>query len=384
MKIFSRHQLMLFVSPLLLCMLSTPTQAAQSLLPQGWKARPPIHISSYSTHGPSGMSPAKIIKAYGFPITNQGAGQVIAIVDALDDPNIEADLAVFSSTFNLPSCTTANGCFEKVYASGSKPRADVGWAEEIALDVEWAHAIAPLAKIMLVEAADEDDSLYDAVTFAIKQKATVISLSWGGDEFPEETQLDSVFQASPVPIVASSGDSGAGVSYPAASPYVVSAGGTQLSLDANGNYVSEKAWNGSGGGVSAYESEPNWQAIFPVPSQTGQHRAVPDVAYNAAPSTGYSVYDSYGKKGGWFIVGGTSASAPQWAALIAIMKSTKNGNFANFNASIYSVARNLSLLHDTTEGSNGSCGYLCNARSGYDFVTGLGSPQAGNLIARFK
>ena len=384
MKIFSRNKLMLFISPLVLTAFTMPAQAAPSVLPQGWKAHPPIHISTHSTHGPSGMSPAKIKKAYGFSLINQGAGQVIAIVDAMDDPNIEADLGTFSAAFNLPACTTANGCFEKVYASGSKPAADVGWAEEISLDVEWAHAIAPQAKILLVEAADEDNSLYDAVTFAIKQKATVISLSWGGDEFPEETQLDSVFQASLVPIVASSGDSGTGVSYPAASPYVVSAGGTQLTLDTSGNYVSESAWSGSGGGVSAYESQPVWQTNFPIPGQAAQHRGVPDVAYNAAPNTGYSVYDSFGKKGGWFIVGGTSASAPQWAALIAIMKSTKNGNFGNFNGSIYSVAHNLSLVHDTTEGSNGSCGYLCNAHLGYDFVTGLGTPQAANLATRFK
>src|SRR6266851_996017 len=118
-------------------------------------ARPPIHLrGANATKGPIGMSPSATRHAYGFDlITNQGAGQTIGIVDAFDDPNIESDLAVFTAQFGLPACTTSNGCFRKVFAAGTKPRTNAGWALEISLDVEWAHAIAPQAKILLVEAA---------------------------------------------------------------------------------------------------------------------------------------------------------------------------------------------------------------------------------------
>ncbi len=384
-KGYSRKKIIHLCSAITLSIFSIQAQAlSNTLLPWGWKAHPPIHLKSpMPTLQPTGIAPAQIKTAYGFPALYQGSGEVIAIVDAYDDPNIEADLNTFSTKYGLPACTTANGCFTKLYASGTKPAGDTGWGEEMSLDVEWAHAVAPAAKILLVEAADDGDGLYTAVQVAIQQKASVISLSWGGDEFQSETSMDSIFKASPVPIVASSGDSGTGVSYPAASPYVVAAGGTQLNVDSSGNYVSETAWNGSGGGISIYEEEPSFQTSFGIPKDTSKGRGVPDVAYNADPNTGYSVYDSYGQ-GGWFVVGGTSASAPQWAALIAVLKSAKKGNFGDFNTSIYSVVkRSSTLTHDITSGTNGTCGYVCTAQTGYDYVTGLGSPQAGNLINRF-
>jgi subtilase family serine protease len=384
-KFLRNKRLITLLSPILFCSFTMPAIAAPNVLPPGWHAKKPIHKKpgkSLLAASPTGYSPAQIKQAYGFPASFGGAGQVIAIVDAFDDPNIEADLATFSKQFNLPACTTANGCFTKLFPGGTQPDTNTDWGLEISLDVEWAHAIAPQAKILLIEAADEDQGLFDAVTYAIQQKATVISLSWGGAEFNGETQLDSIFKGSTVPIVVASGDSGEGVNYPAVSPYVVAAGGTQLTIDSNGNYVSETAWSGSGGGISAFETEPAAQTSYVIP-QAGGKRGVPDVAYNAAPNTGFSVYDTFGDNG-WQVVGGTSASAPQWAALIADMKAAKNGNFANFDGSIYSVARTAGLLHDTATGNNGSCGYVCTARSGYDYVTGLGSPLSGSLIARFQ
>jgi subtilase family serine protease len=381
-KVFSRKKIISILSPVLLGMLSMQAEAKPTV-PPGWKAKPPIIV--VSKHGlmqpQGGITPAQISVFYGFPASQQGKGETIAIVDAYDDPNIEADLGVFSTQFNLPACTTANGCFKKVYASGTQPEENNDWAGEISLDVEWAHAVAPLAKIILVESTDDNESIFDAVTFAETLKPSVISLSWGGEEWAAETSLDSIFSASTVPIVAASGDSGAGVIYPAASPYVVSAGGTQATMGNYGNYVSEIAWSGSGGGVSAYEKEPAFQTTYGVPQATGM-RAVPDVAYNASPFVPYNIYDSLSE--GWILVGGTSAAAPQWAGLIADMKAAKNGNFGNFNGSIYSVAKTPSLLHDITSGTNGTCGYYCTARSGYDYVTGLGSPQATNLITRFQ
>jgi subtilase family serine protease len=366
------------------CALLSTTIISAHATPFVPNARPPYHIKySHATLTPGGIAPATIKKAYNFPTAYEGAGQVIAIVDVGDNPNIESDLNVFSTQFGLPACTTANGCLTKVFPGGTQPPADPGWVAEIALDVEWAHAIAPQAKIILVEAADAGYGLYFGVQYAYQHTAaTVISLSWGMSENSAEGTLDQYFAGSPIPIVACTGDSGNGVWYPSVSPYVIAAGGTQVTLDSNGNYVSETAWSGSGGGLSAYENEPAFQISYVIPSST-QKRGVPDVSYNASGNTPYAVYDTY-NEGGWIQMYGTSASAPQWAATIALMKQAKSGNFGNFNASLYSVARSSAVLNDVTTGSNGSCGYYCLDRSGFDYVTGLGSPQVTSLINRFK
>jgi len=202
---------------------------------------------------PSGIFPAQMVIAYGFnQNSNQGAGQIIGIVDAYDDPKIESDLGVFTSQFGLPSCTTANGCFEKIYATGTQPSPNSNWATEISLDVEWSHAIAPQAKIMLVEASGQTDAeLFQAVRVAVENGASVVSMSWGTDEFSEEVNADAYFDVPHVTFVAASGDSGHGPIYPAASPYVVATGGTALTLNSNGTWQSETAWSGSGGGTSA-------------------------------------------------------------------------------------------------------------------------------------
>ena len=230
--------------------------------PAGY-ARPPIHVRGNATKAPTGLSPVQVRHAYGFDlITNQGAGQTIAIVDAYDDPNIESDLGVFDTKFGLLPCTTANGCFRKIYASGSKPNTNAGWSLEISLDVEWSHAIAPAAKIILVEAASNSfTNLLAAVTTAVNNGASVVSMSWGGGESSGEISYDFHFAVNGVTFTASSGDSGSGVEYPAASPSL-SVGGTSLNVGSGGNYVSETAWSGSGGGQSAIEGEPLYQSTF--------------------------------------------------------------------------------------------------------------------------
>jgi subtilase family serine protease len=294
-----------FMIPFAFSLLSSQMYAMPGYVPPNWQAHPPIHIKpGQSTLAPSGLSPAQIIKAYGFPTNSQGAGQVIAIVDSNDNPNAEADLNVFSAMYGLPACTTANGCFKKVYAGGTAPAGSTQWGLEMSLDVQWAHAIAPQAKIVLVEATDSSYGLYNAINVAIQNKATVISCSWGGVEYNGEASLDYIFANSKVPIVVSSGDSGAGVSYPAASPYVLSVGGTYLTFDSNGNYANETAWSGSSGGLSAYEKEPAFQSGFPIPQNPTKVRGVPDVSMVASPASGVSIYDSYGY-GGWMVVGGT-------------------------------------------------------------------------------
>jgi subtilase family serine protease len=334
--------------------------------------------------------PSQIRHAYGFDlVVNQGAGQTIGVVDAYDDANAESDLGVFSNKFSLPSCTSNNGCFRKIYANGRKPAANSNWSVEISLDIEWAHAIAPQAKIVLIEAPSNNLSdLLSGVDAAVRNGASAVSMSWTAGETSSERNLDNHFVVNGVTFLAASGDTGTGVAYPAASPYVIAVGGTSLTLDANGNYFSEAAWSGSGGGLSRYENEPLVQEQFAIPDDSRGARGVPDVSYNADPGTGYAIYDSVGINGytGWFQVGGTSAATPQWAALIAITNSqraaARKANLTSTNAPLYSTAKtNLGAnFHGVTTGTNGSCGVLCDALAGYDYVTGLGTPQSKVLI----
>ena len=350
----------------------------------------PIETAGVSGPPTSAFAPAQVRHAYGFDqVTNQGKGQKIAIVDAYDDPNAEADLGVFSAQFGLPACTTANGCFRKIYANGSKPAGNANWAVEISLDVQWAHAIAPQATILLVEAPSNSlSALLAAVDLAVRNGASAVSMSWTVGEFSGEAAYDTHFVSSGVTFLAASGDRGTGVAYPAASPDVVGVGGTTLSLSPSGAYQSETAWSGSGGGVSTKEYEPSFQAQFGIPNDAAGRRGAPDVSYNANPGTGYAIYDSVGISGyaGWFQVGGTSAGTPQWSALVAIANSlrvaARKATLTNANVALYSVAKAAlsTNFNAVTQGTNGTCGTLCTASAGYDYVTGLGTPHASVLI----
>lgn len=364
------------------------------LLEQRWllSAEPLSSIVVQPTHivraaasvASAGLSPEQIRQAYGVDqvqfsgVTGDGSGQTIAIVNAFDDPAIASDLHVFDQQFGIADPPS----FSKIYASGTTPRTDAGWAAETALDVEWAHAIAPGANIVLVEArSDSLNDLLAAVDVARSlPSVSVISMSWGGDEFSGETSYDGIFTTPAghrgITFVAATGDQSAGAIWPAASPNVLSVGGTSLTLS-GGNYLSETAWSGSGGGQSKYESEPAFQAAV----QSSGARTVPDVAYDADPNSGFAVYDSLPASprspGGWLVVGGTSAGAPQWAALAAIVDQGRaaagNGSLANLQSLLYQVP--ASGFHDIFTGSNG-----LPATSGYDLVTGRGSPVANLLI----
>lgn len=339
---------------------------------------------------PVGLTPANVHTLYGFSTrASAPAGKkvTIALVEAYDDPNIEADLAIFDAQFNLPACTQANGCFRKLYAAGSAPNPDAGWALETSLDVEWAHAIAPKAKILLVEAAS--DGLVDLFNAVIEaaQNANVVSMSWGAPEFSEETQVDAVFEAfSSVAFVASSGDSGFGAFYPAASPYVLAVGGTTIEVDFSHRGVAQRllelGWSSSSGALSQFEPPSSAQSTF---LNGIASRAIPDVAYIADPVTGLAVFDSVPYQGyyGWLQVGGTSAGTPQWSALIALADSA-SGTAVNASQAAYAMyssgSNNGGPLNDITIGTNGLCGKTCLAAPGYDFVTGLGTPNGSEII----
>ncbi|HTU89281.1 MAG TPA: S53 family peptidase, partial [Gemmataceae bacterium] len=263
------------------------------------------------TPGPTGYSPSQISQAYGFnqlsfsnngtAVAANGAGETIAIVDAYNDPTIASDLQAFDKQFGLPnpnlSILNENG---GTTLPGVDPTG--GWELEESLDVEWAHAMAPGANIVFIEAnSDSYSDLLTGVQTAAAMKGVVaVSMSWGGGEWSGETSLDSDFVAPSsnpgVVFIASSGDSGAPPSYPAVSPNVLAVGGTTLNLSSSGTYESESAWAGSGGGISAYEPLPSYQpGTYSNGTSTGTSttRMNPDVSYDANPSTGFPVYDSY-------------------------------------------------------------------------------------------
>lgn len=335
-----------------------------------FQAHPPIHVYGNSSAVPNGITPSVIKKIYHLP-TSGGTG-TIAIIGAYNDRQIENDLHIFSTQFNLPVCTIANGCFEQ-HVMTPTTKENSGWSMETSLDVEWAHAIAPNAKILLVEAATPSGTnLLKAIDYARNRPDVVaISMSWGGQEFSDETALDAHFTSDHgITFFASSGDNGTGASWPAASPNVVAVGGTSVALKSDGTLESETAWSGSGGGISAYEPEPVWQKNYAIKKANGA-RAIPDVSYNADPASGFAVYRSTGKsKKNWYTFGGTSAGAPQWAAIQALGLSVTNEKlYADKDSD-----QTNSFFRDIVSGANGDCGYLCLARKHYDYVTGLGSP----------
>ena len=367
-----------------------------------WTAKPSMAVQAstagqpMAAPGPAGLTPAQVRHFYGFDlIANQGAGQTIGVVVAYDDANIEADLGVFNTKFALAACTTANGCFKKIYATGVKPAANSTWSLETALDVQWVHAIAPAAKIVLVEAAtNQIADLLTAVDVAVTNGANVVSMSFGGPETNSETNYDFHFNKAKVTFIAASGDSGSGVQYPAVSGYVLSVGGTSMTTaDTSGTYKSETAWSGSGGGRSLFELLPSYQSGYPIPNATS-FRGQPDVAYGGNPANGFSVYNSiaYGGVTGWFTVAGTSGGTPQWAALAAIANSLRlaagkqplNATVASsLNALVYTLGAAGTYVtnnHDITSGANGTCGATCTTATGFDYVTGLGSPKANAVI----
>ncbi|MEV4741444.1 putative Ig domain-containing protein [Streptomyces sp. NPDC049555] len=339
------------------------------------------HLGLSANATPSGYGPADLRSAYALP-AGAGAGATVAIIDAYDDPNAEADLATYRQQYGLPACTTAGGCFRKVDQNGGThyPTADSGWAGEISLDVDMVSAVCPQCRILLVEANSASmEDLGAAVNRAVAMGAKYVSNSYGGAEDATDPTSDSAYFDHPgVAITVSSGDSGYGVEYPAASRFVTAVGGTTLSRAGNSRGWSESVWGsgaggqGAGSGCSAYDAKPSWQ-------QDGgcAKRTVADVSAVADPATGLAVYDSY-QNGGWNVYGGTSASAPIVAAVYALAGTPAAGGYPASYPYAHPAA-----LNDVTSGANGSCSpsYLCTAGSGYDGPTGLGTPNGTAAFA---
>lgn len=326
----------------------------------------------------AGFTPAQFKKAYGINLlSNNGAGITIAIIDACGNSHVQADLNMYDSTYGLPATT-----IKIVKPQGTTCSDPQGWGVETDLDVQMAHAVAPGATIVLEEAksasfANLIGAAKDAYT---KQGATVISMSFGGSEFSTETgaKADGVFSAGNAKgasFTASSGDSGCGAQYPAASPFVTAVGGTSLTTKSDGTYVSESAWSGSGGGLSRYESRPSYQNGF----NSSTKRGIPDVAMVADPNTGVIMYDK--DVGGFIVVGGTSVAAPMWAGVLALADQLRTSSMMNADNELYNVASNATkYANDYHDITTGSAGGMCTAGTGYDLVTGLGTPVSNNLV----
>jgi hypothetical protein len=374
-------------------------ESRQLLSASGVVVHPDMTVLPAAASGSvSGYTPTQIRHAYGFDkvkfngVVGSGAGQTIAIVDAFRDANIVKDMGVFDAKFGLaapPSFTIVN----QRGGSAASVRTDSSWAGEIALDVEWAHAIAPKAKLDLIETDSDDlNNLLAGVKIARQMAGvSVVSMSWGGPEFFGQQNKDSIFTTpaghTPVSFVAASGDEGSygGAEWPASSPNVLSVGGTSLfTLDNAGSYANEAPWSDSSGGVSRMEATPAFQKVVQA-----SRRSVPDVAYDADPYSGFAVYDSVSDGGavGWQEVGGTSAGTPQWAALIAIAdqgrallhKAALDG-VANALPALYHVYNTSVYAADFHDIVSGWHAFNSRAHAGYDVATGLGTPHADKII----
>jgi len=352
---------------------------------------------------PVGLTPAEVQHAYGFDqipalagdLNSGGAGQTIAIVMAGDHPSIQSDLHVFDQTFGLP-----DPVFVKLNQNGSTtgrwPGVNAEWAGEIALDVEWAHAIAPAARIVLVEASSARVAdLAAAINTARNYPGvSAVSMSWGLLQGAGMNNYESLFTTpaghTPITFVASTLDNGLSypnnLYWPSVSPRVLAVGGTSLTLNPDGSYGSETGWAPSTGGVSTWFAQPAYQQG--VVTQSTTYRTVPDVSYHADNTDkGFAVYCSVtiNHQSGWFNAYGDSAGAPQWAALVTLANQERAANgLATLDGAsqllpgLYALASadQQAYYHDVTTGSNGRY----SAGPGYDLVTGLGTPRADALV----
>jgi len=405
------------------------------------------------------FSPVDLYKHYGIPFTagangtgvpiNGGSGTTIAIVDAPGSSTIAADLALFNARFGLPSLTSCTSTTTGVSsacttsASAGKPYLtvidlscgptkkttaptcagyDAGWGDEIALDVQYAHAFAPKANIILIMAKSSAFNDMDAAVklAAAQPNVVAVSMSYGGQEFKSETFFDTTFKNgianNGVVFLASTGDAGdwgSNKEYPAASIYVTAVGGTGIKT------TGEIGWSGGGGGPAIFQSMPSYQSNYlktatkaqqgnlplsisanspTAGTVSGPLRAMPDVSLNADPDNSPVLVISANKIG---FIGGTSESAPLWAGIVAQLASqtgvdafktrikTATDGFG-FNSLLYNPTKVTAGFADVTVGTNltvgggNACKIYCVATTGYDTVTGLGVPIVSSFLAAYK
>jgi subtilase family serine protease len=317
-----------------------------------------------------GYIPSDLRDAYKISATGSSS-TIIAIVDAFGYDSAEADLGVYRSQFGLPPCTTDNGCFKKLNQKGQQknyPDMDVGWARESALDLDMASAMCPNCQLWLVEAKSNSlKNLATSVVLAASLGAHVISNSYGGGDTRGAVSYDSFYDHPGVAVTASSGDSGYGTQFPAASAHVIAVGGTSLLQDGSDRGWSETVWGGAGSGCSRNYAKPDWQS-----DKKCRTRMEADVSAVADPATGVAVYGPLTKTtSNWLEFGGTSVAAPLIGGVYGA-----NGGSVNYGSNLYAHS---DALFDVTSGNNGVCPakkpYFCNGEVGYDGPTGLGTPN---------
>ena len=375
-------------------------------------------------------TPQQIQKAYNIaPLLathTTGLGHTIVIIDAFQSPTIRHDLALFDKVFDLKDPTLNILAPDGLAPFNAQDQAQVGWAAEITLDVEWAHAVAPGATIDLVLANPTKDphantlsgfltNILRATSFAVTHNlGDVISQSFGGNEACANAQAlqaqHKVFQAAMakgITVLAASGDRGAAeincadtaftknVSTPASDPLVTAVGGTTLNADATtGAYVAESAWSGSGGGLSTVYTRPAFQQG--IQNIVGNRRGVPDIAYNGDPKSGVLVVWSSSGQGKDLAVvfGGTSAGSPQWAGITVLLNEVLGKRVGFLNPVLYRIGMSATAaplnLHDISKGNNTFSAKNANghavtiegfaAAKGWDAVTGWGTPNVTNLV----
>jgi len=333
---------------------------------------------------PAGETPASIACIYGLVKKTKGcpkAGTLIpsggkgaiAVVEYGSTSTMKADAATFSTQWGLPAPNITEICA----TGGTCPRNDgTGWDVETALDVEWAHAMAPNAKIYVAEFSNDpltDGAETQGATAVVAAGGGEVSNSWGylGGEFSQELQLDSYFVQNGVVFFASAGDSGATPQYPSVSPNVVSAGGTWIQRNGQGLYTKEICWAGSGGGPSAYEPIPSYQNV--IKSIVGKVRGTPDIAADASPGSGVAVYNKT-SCGGWCTVGGTSVASPMLAGITNFaggFASSTNVELTKIYGEYGNATQYKKLFHDIVGGNNGY-----PSVKGWDYCTGVGTPKS--------
>lgn len=376
----------------------------------------PTPSECLKAYGLACYTPALMRKAYNIPASWTGKGQKIVIVDAYGSPTARADLQTFSDTFGLPAAK-----FDTYCASKCPRTVDPGWAGETSLDVQWAHAIAPAAKINLVVATDNSNVAIDkAVKYAITHNlGDVLSMSYGSDESDYKTHADikellashDLFAdatAKNISLFASSGDNGASdskpkvtASYPASDPLVTAVGGTNLYMSDNGTYQAETVWGdqedcplgcrygpigATGGAPSVFFSAPRYEK-----NVTGyKMRTTSDVSYDASVYTSVLVYNGFNANpddNGFYFVGGTSAGSPQWAGIGALANEQAGHRLGQLNPQLFGLFGSSDYnraFHDVKSGNNAWHGPGFSAGKNYDLPTGLGSPNVKNLVNALK
>lgn len=366
------------------------------------KNKLPVKFDAISPPPASALTPNQIRAAYNIPSGATGLGAKIAIVDIMplsgySATKITSDYNAFCAQFGLPNTGLSIHTYPTTKAT--VPTNSQGWGLEACLDVQWAHVIAPQASIMLIlvanPAAQTTSGIAQAISYAVSLGANIVSMSFGMSEASNELSLgfEPVFQNPNVTFLASAGDYGGDLCYPAASPNVIAVGGTSLGIKSSGQYVAECAWVSSGGGISKYVPYPQYQIKANLFASKPKGRCIPDVGFVGDPYTGVPVYcTETSSSQPWYQVGGTSLGAPAWAGICALLyqkfgtASLGTAKLQNIlytmynNSSQYSVCFNDVLIGQSVGASNSNVIVANACKTGYDFVTGVGTPNVGQIL----